>query len=189
MKKKIMSLLVLFVLLIIPYSASATLTDNGDGTITDSESGLMWLANANVNGAQTWDVAMTWAEDLVLGGYDDWRLPYSDDCSGFNCASSEMGNLFYNEGITASNPDEFLDVQSSMYWSGTVTADPLWAWRFHFNYGNQLTSYIGFSRYAMAVRDIPEPPPVVPEPISSILFIAGAMVFGVTRVLMPKGDS
>ena len=79
MKKKIMSLLVLFVLLIIPYSASATLTDNGDGTITDSESGLMWLANANVNGAQTWDVAMTWAEDLVLGGYDDWRLPYSDE--------------------------------------------------------------------------------------------------------------
>ncbi|OAD19121.1 hypothetical protein THIOM_005259, partial [Candidatus Thiomargarita nelsonii] len=31
--------------------------DNGDGTVTDNSSGLIWLKNANCFGVETWDKA------------------------------------------------------------------------------------------------------------------------------------
>ncbi|TEW56876.1 DUF1566 domain-containing protein [Psychromonas sp. RZ22] len=48
--------------------------DNGDGTITDTATGLMWQKADNKAGI-TWQDALTYAENLTLGGYDDWRLP------------------------------------------------------------------------------------------------------------------
>lgn len=46
---------------------------NGDGTITDLDTGLMWtqLPAAPMN----WNAALNYAENLSLGGYNDWRLP------------------------------------------------------------------------------------------------------------------
>ena len=47
--------------------------NNGDGTITDLDTNLMWT---QVPGpATTWDAALTYAENLSLGGFTDWRLP------------------------------------------------------------------------------------------------------------------
>ena len=48
MKKKI--LLILMLLLSFTVNANAALIDNGDGTITDTDRGLMWLQNANLAG-------------------------------------------------------------------------------------------------------------------------------------------
>ena len=47
--------------------------NNGDGTITDLDTGLMWqqIPSATTN----WNSALTNAENLSLGGYTDWRLP------------------------------------------------------------------------------------------------------------------
>ncbi len=48
-------------------------TDNGDGTITDNITGLMWQ---KVDGDEmTFESAATYCANLVLGGKDDWRLP------------------------------------------------------------------------------------------------------------------
>lgn len=48
-------------------------TDNGDGTITDNVTGLMWQKDM---GEQiTYDEAETVAKSLTLGGYNDWRVP------------------------------------------------------------------------------------------------------------------
>ena len=43
--------------------------------VKDTDSGLMWLQNANLGGTMTWSQAKTWADTLVYAGYDDWRLP------------------------------------------------------------------------------------------------------------------
>ncbi|MBK6585367.1 MAG: DUF1566 domain-containing protein, partial [Gammaproteobacteria bacterium] len=43
--------------------------------VKDTDSGLMWLQNANLDGTKTWADANTWADGLVYAGYDDWRLP------------------------------------------------------------------------------------------------------------------
>jgi hypothetical protein len=47
--------------------------NNGNGTITDTITGLMWQ---QVDGGEmTFDKATTYANDLVLGGFSDWRMP------------------------------------------------------------------------------------------------------------------
>lgn len=57
--------------------------DNGDGTITDRATGLMWMkkdsgfikAGQNKDGKLNWEQALVWAENLEFAGYSDWRLP------------------------------------------------------------------------------------------------------------------
>jgi spore coat protein CotH len=48
--------------------------DNGDGTVTDHATGLMW-AKADSGEGMDWPAALAYAEDSTLAGYDDWRLP------------------------------------------------------------------------------------------------------------------
>lgn len=49
-------------------------TDNGNGTITDSSSGMTWQ-QADSGKGMDWGSALTYCENLSLGGYSDWRLP------------------------------------------------------------------------------------------------------------------
>jgi hypothetical protein len=53
----------------------------GDGTVTDEKAGLMWTQNANIMDTDgvSWDDAITYCNELRLGGYDDWRLPTPDE--------------------------------------------------------------------------------------------------------------
>ncbi len=48
--------------------------DNGDGTITDNATGLMWMKTDNGAGA-LWEDALSYAEGFEYAGYTDWRLP------------------------------------------------------------------------------------------------------------------
>ena len=48
-------------------------TDNGDGTITDNVTGLMW--EKDMGNKMTYEQAFTKAEQSKLGGYTDWRVP------------------------------------------------------------------------------------------------------------------
>jgi len=50
------------------------LVNNGDGTITDNATALMWMQNDNGTGL-TWENALSHAENLTYAGYSDWRLP------------------------------------------------------------------------------------------------------------------
>lgn len=49
-------------------------TDNGDGTVTDKNTGLMWQQDPS-SSDYTWAEAVAYCESLELGGYDDWRMP------------------------------------------------------------------------------------------------------------------
>ncbi len=48
--------------------------DNGDGTISDRATGLMWM-KADSGTTADWEGALDYAEDLQAAGHDDWRLP------------------------------------------------------------------------------------------------------------------
>jgi len=53
---------------------AAVLTDNGDGTVTDKVTGLMWQQQ-NDGTTKAWNDALSYCEGLSLGGFTDWRLP------------------------------------------------------------------------------------------------------------------
>jgi hypothetical protein len=55
--------------------------DNGDGTVTDRATGLMWQ-QADIGSGMDWEDALAYAESLTLGGYDDWRLPNVKELQG-----------------------------------------------------------------------------------------------------------
>ena len=58
-------------------------TDNGDGTVTDNVTGLMWVKTCDLNddGAididdkMSYEEALSSASDVTTGGYNDWRIP------------------------------------------------------------------------------------------------------------------
>ena len=54
--------------------------DNGDGTVTDNCTGLMWQKNTpaikgNFNYFVDWCRALDYCDNLTFAGHDDWRLP------------------------------------------------------------------------------------------------------------------
>lgn len=186
------SLILLMMLFVMSVSANAALVDNGDGTITDTDRGIMWLQDANyamtsgydADGRMTWDESMTWADTLIYAGFDDWRLPSalnsdgSGPCSVFEtCTDSEMGHLYYIEEITLSSPGPFTNINQN-YWANTRW-DPnpaIAAWHFDFEWGEQdgLVDPAGVGGVGWAVR-------VVPEPVSSTLFLIGGATLGFRR--------
>lgn len=56
-----------------PYGENA-FKDNGDGTITDEATGLMWMT-ADAGKGMEWKEALALAESSTHADHDDWRLP------------------------------------------------------------------------------------------------------------------
>ncbi|MBT7402117.1 MAG: DUF1566 domain-containing protein, partial [Bacteroidetes Order II. Incertae sedis bacterium] len=52
--------------------------DNGDGTVTDLATGLMWQ-QADDGNTRDWEDALEYAEGSSRGGFGDWRLPNSKE--------------------------------------------------------------------------------------------------------------
>lgn len=48
--------------------------DNGDATVSDNATGLMWAQNDNGK-ALNWEDALEYANNATIAGYTDWRLP------------------------------------------------------------------------------------------------------------------
>ncbi|MBV5311625.1 DUF1566 domain-containing protein, partial [Chromatium okenii] len=66
------------------FDAFDSFTDNGDGTVTQVNTGLMWVkcsegqTGSNCTGTastMTWSAALMAANNSRLGGYSDWRVP------------------------------------------------------------------------------------------------------------------
>jgi len=132
--------------------------DNGDGTVTDSESGLMWMqatADGNDDGtfnavddAMTWQEALYWCENLSLAGYDDWRLP----------TIKELHSLVdYEEMIDdpVISTAYFPETVSSQYWSSTTAGTDYrdYAWFINFDCGELSRGKKLYVYYVRAVRD------------------------------------
>lgn len=105
-------------------------TDNGDCTVTDNQTGLMWSKDANLPGTcKTWQQAWDYANNLTFCGYSDWRLPDSKELM------SLIDDSQHNPALPSGHP--FLNVeQSGYYWSSTTGAyDPDVAWAVYMWYG------------------------------------------------------
>jgi len=102
--------------------------DNGNGTVTDSFTGLVWLKNANCFGAQTWANALNSANILASGacGLTDgstagtWRLPNINEMNSLNNSHSAAPADWLNG-------QGFSSVQSVAYWLSTTVATSSYA--------------------------------------------------------------
>lgn len=95
----------------------ANLKDNGDGTVSDNSTGLIWQQGEP--GSMTWDVALTYCKGLSLGGKSDWRLPNI----------KELESLTEYTIYPSIDKTAFPNAVLSNYWSSTTDASyPVSAW-------------------------------------------------------------
>jgi len=95
-------------------------TDNGDGTVTDNTTGLMWQKQDDGE-QRTWKEAMAYAKALALAGHTDWRLP---------TVAELVGIVDYRRHSPAIDTAVFPGTASSGYWSSSSYAsstDGAWA--------------------------------------------------------------
>jgi hypothetical protein len=82
-------------------------TDNGDQTVTDNVTGLMWQ-QAIAPGTYSYAAALAYCPTLTLGGHSDWRLPSIIELISlvdYGSSTAINGTYFpVAGGIIASNP-------------------------------------------------------------------------------------
>ncbi len=123
-------------------SAAVPFTDNGDGTVTDTVTGLMW-AQASADTAMNWQQALAWCQNLELAGYTDWRLPDINEL--MTLADYARTNLI--------NTTFFPDTVSDNYWSATTRANQTGKGiTMNFNYGSAGLIDKSDNIYARCVR-------------------------------------
>ena len=119
-------------LLCISPSVLASFHDNGNGTVSDTSTGLMWQQDTARDGGgnydlMNWEEALAYCEGLSLGGHTDWRLPNIKELDFLVDLSR------YNPSI---NTVYFPNTLASNYWSSTTGADYTdGAWGMYFNGG------------------------------------------------------
>lgn len=135
-------------------------TDNGDGTVTDRLTGLMWLQDGSCLGQLSWQGAM----DIAGGGgagqrqgscpglaaHQDWMLP----------EIGQLETLFHGEEVSAPgwlNRHRFKNVQAAAYWARTTGPNPYRAWAFHFDSGEVRLAGKIDPNFCLLVRQ-PSPP-------------------------------
>lgn len=115
---------------------------NGDGTVTDTSTGLMW--QQETQGPMNWESAINCCESLTLAGHDDWRLP------NINELQSIIDYSYYNPVIDYT---VFPDTTSSYYWASDILdCHPDYAWRAYFGSGHVYDSHKSNFYYVRAVR-------------------------------------
>ena len=140
----------------IPSSApDSRFSDNGDSTVTDRATGLIWKQCAEgLSGADcltgtattfTWQAALQHAADADFAGSSLWRLPNK----------KELASLVEQRcHVPAINSRFFPNTPSSYFWSSSPDADyPLDVWSFHFATGDEENSRNYYALHVRLVRD------------------------------------
>ncbi len=106
-------------------------TDNGDGTVTDNMTGLIWLKNANCFGQRTWNEAISDCNNLASGACGltdfsvagDWRLPNMRELQSLVHYGYWDPTLPNTAGTGQwVEDDPFTSVQPTYYWTSTTLA-------------------------------------------------------------------
>ncbi len=111
-----------------PIVTTSSYRDNGDGTVSDLVTGLMWTKSPDLNGDGTINLAdqLTLAQALksisgvTTGGHSDWRLPTIKEL--YSLIDFQLGRDGPPEGPDASPFWPFLDTRYFDFGYGDVKA-------------------------------------------------------------------
>jgi hypothetical protein len=116
-------------------------TDNGDGTITDNVTGLLWQKSDY--GYANWADANSYCANLALGGQTGWRLP----------TLMELISIVDFGAITPAINTTYFSKAQYYYWTSTpYTSDPAFTWTVDFDRGNADHTYNNGTSYQHFVR-------------------------------------
>lgn len=137
------SILILFVA--VGVLNAKFIRDDIKEVVLDTKTNLIWQDDGNATtNSLNWSDAITYCEDLSLGGYNDWHLP------NFN-------ELYYLANRKKYNPamdDGFSNVSTNSYWTSTSVANfSSYAWLVYFYYGNGYYNDEGIDYLVRCVRD------------------------------------
>ncbi len=129
-------------------------SENGDGTVTDAATGLIWkqcaegLSGAGCTAGSlstfNWQQALQRAADAVFAGSSLWRLPNKNELA------SLVEQRCYDPAI---NSRFFPNTPSSWFWSSSPNADsPSDAWSVYFSSGYVEYYYKYYAAYVRLVR-------------------------------------
>lgn len=96
--------------------------DNGDGTITDHATGLMW-AKADSAKPMDWPAALAYCEGLQLAGHDDWRLPNAKELQSIVDYSRAPDARLARQRGPAIDPIFTVHTAESWAWTSTTHLD------------------------------------------------------------------
>ena len=121
--------------------------DNGDGTISDLATGLMWQQGDSGEGMD-WPSALETCEMSTQAGYDDWRLPNAKELQSIvdysrspgTTGSAAIDPLFNTTGIT----NEAGQSDFAYYWTSTTHEGKT---------GGDFAAYISFGRAIGMMND------------------------------------
>jgi hypothetical protein len=104
---------------------------NGDGTVSDNATGLMWTASTD-DVARNWEDTLAWVQEMNSQnylGYDDWRLP--------NAKELHSIVQYGKSTLPAIDTDYFTLTYDDIYvWTSTTSGDfPESAMSVCFGYG------------------------------------------------------
>jgi hypothetical protein len=128
--------------------------DNGDGTVTDNLTGLIWLKNANCFGERSWSIASDYCAGLGTGqcgltddsNAGDWRLPDIREL----LTLVDYGN--YEPALPSGHP--FTGAKHNYYWSSKeYVGRPGYAWFVHMGHGYVGVVYKDHDYYLWPVRN------------------------------------
>ncbi|MGK5092170.1 DUF1566 domain-containing protein [Deltaproteobacteria bacterium TL4] len=74
LKRKIAGMILMLCCLQVPLTWGDDFTDNGNSTVTDHRTGLIWQQQDD-GITITWEQALSYCEALTFGGSSAWRLP------------------------------------------------------------------------------------------------------------------
>lgn len=83
--------------------------DNGDGTITQTDTNLMWQTHDSF--VSEWSEALLFCENSSFAGYTDWRAP------NFRELESIIDRACFNPAV-----DSFFECYSEWHWTSTTSA-------------------------------------------------------------------
>ncbi len=92
--------------------------DNGDGTVTDKATGLIWSKDDSGEGF-LWKDTLAYAENATVAGYDDWRLPNIKELQSI----ADYSGVFPAINTTFFNLTQLINIKGQtdypFYWSST----------------------------------------------------------------------